>query len=100
MSEIVFDATDPDVTSARQTEELRLMEQGSQLIEKQEAEAEDKYRRSELEAQEHKFQYVAENGRGQLGKWFVTFADYVHGVQKRHVKDEPERIHVVAVERP
>jgi hypothetical protein len=29
------------------------MEQGSQLIEKQEAEAEDKYRRSELEAQEH-----------------------------------------------
>jgi hypothetical protein len=53
MSEIVFDATDPDVTSARQTEELRLMEQGSQLIEKQEAEAEDKYRRSELEAQEH-----------------------------------------------
>jgi hypothetical protein len=53
MSEIVFDATDPDVTSARQTEELRLMEQGSQLIEKQEAEAEDQYRRSELEAQEH-----------------------------------------------
>ena len=53
MSEIVFDATDPDVTSARETEELRLMEQGSQLIEKQEAEAEDKYRRSELEAQEH-----------------------------------------------
>lgn len=53
MSEIVFDATDPDVTSARQTEELRLMEQGSQLIEKQEAEAEDKYRHSELEAQEH-----------------------------------------------
>ena len=53
MSEIVFDATDPDVTSARQTEELRLMEQGSQLIEKQEAEAADQYRRSELEAQEH-----------------------------------------------
>lgn len=53
MSEILFDATDPDVTSARQTEELRLMEQGSKLIEKQEAEAEEKYRRSELEAQEH-----------------------------------------------
>ena len=53
MSEIVFDATDPNVTSARQTEELRLMEQGSQLIEKQEAEAADQYRRSELEAQEH-----------------------------------------------
>jgi hypothetical protein len=53
MSEIVFDATDPDVTSARQTEELRLMEQGSELIEKQEAEAADQYRRSELEAQEH-----------------------------------------------
>jgi 23S rRNA A2030 N6-methylase RlmJ len=35
------------------TEELRLMEQGSQLIEKQEAEAADQYRRSELEAQEH-----------------------------------------------
>lgn len=53
MSEILFDATDPDVTSARQTEELRLIEQGSQLIEKQEAEVEEKYRRSELEAQEH-----------------------------------------------
>lgn len=53
MSEIVFDATDPDVTSARETEELRLIEQGNSLIEKQEAEAEDKYRRSELEAQEH-----------------------------------------------
>jgi hypothetical protein len=53
MSEILFDATDPDVTSARQTEELRLIEQGGQLIEKQEAEVEEKYRRSELEAQEH-----------------------------------------------
>lgn len=53
MSEILFDATDPDVTSARQTEELRLIEQGSQLIEKQEAEVEEKYRRSQLEAEEH-----------------------------------------------
>ena len=53
MSEIVFDATDPDVTSARETEELRLIEQGNKLIEKQEAEVEEKYRRSELEAQEH-----------------------------------------------
>jgi len=53
MSEIVFDATDPDVTSARETEELRLIEQGSKLIDKQEAEAADLYRRSELEAQEH-----------------------------------------------
>jgi hypothetical protein len=32
---------------------LRLIEQGGQLIEKQEAEVEEKYRRSELEAQEH-----------------------------------------------
>lgn len=53
MSEIVFDAADPDVTSARETEELRLIEQGSQLIEKQEAEVEEKYRRSQLEAEEH-----------------------------------------------
>jgi hypothetical protein len=53
MSEIVFDATDPDVTSARETEELRLIEQGNQLIEKQEAEVEEKYRRSQLEAEEH-----------------------------------------------
>jgi len=53
MSEIVFDSTDPDVTSARETEELRLIEQGSQLIEKQEAEVEEKYRRSQLEAEEH-----------------------------------------------
>jgi len=53
MSEIVFDATDPDVTSSRETEELRLIEQGSQLIEKQEAEVEEKYRRSQLEAEEH-----------------------------------------------
>jgi hypothetical protein len=53
MSEIVFDATDPDITSARETEELRLIEQGNQLIEKQEAEVEEKYRRSQLEAEEH-----------------------------------------------
>lgn len=53
MSEIVFDATDPDVTSSRETEELRLIEQGSKLIEKQEAEVEEKYRRSQLEAEEH-----------------------------------------------
>ncbi len=53
MSEIVFDATDPDVTSARETEELRLIEQGNKLIEKQEAEVEEKYRRSQLEAEEH-----------------------------------------------
>jgi hypothetical protein len=53
MSETVFDATDPDVTSAREIEELRLIEQGSQLIEKQEAEVEEKYRRSQLEAEEH-----------------------------------------------
>jgi hypothetical protein len=53
MSEIVFDATDPDVTSARETEELRLLETGNKLIEQQEAEVEEKYRRSELEAQEH-----------------------------------------------
>jgi len=53
MSEIVFDSTDPDVTSAREAEELRLIEQGNQLIEKQEAEVEEKYRRSQLEAEEH-----------------------------------------------
>ena len=53
MSEIVFDATDPDVTSSRETEELRLMETGNKLIEQQEAEVEEKYRRSQLEAEEH-----------------------------------------------
>jgi hypothetical protein len=53
MSEIVFDATDPDVVSAREAEELRLMETGNKLIEQQEAEVEDKYRRSQLEAEEH-----------------------------------------------
>lgn len=53
MSEIVFDATDPDVTAARETEELRLMEQGSNLIDKQEADALEQYRRSELEANDH-----------------------------------------------
>lgn len=53
MSEIVFDATDPDVTSSRETEELRLLETGNKLIEQQEAEVEEKYRRSQLEAEEH-----------------------------------------------
>lgn len=53
MSEITFDATDPDVTSARETEELRLIEQGSKLIEKQEADVEEKYLRSQREAEEH-----------------------------------------------
>jgi hypothetical protein len=53
MSEIVFDATDPDVTAARETEELRLLETGSNLIDKQEADALEQYRRSELEANDH-----------------------------------------------
>ena len=53
MSEIVFDATDPDVTAARETEELRLLESGSNLIDKQEADALEQYRRSELEANDH-----------------------------------------------
>jgi hypothetical protein len=53
MSEIVFDSTDPDVTSAREAEELRLLETGSKLVEQQEAEVEEKYRRSQLEAEEH-----------------------------------------------
>jgi hypothetical protein len=53
MSEIVFDATDPDVTSARETEELRLLEVGSNLADKQEADALEQYRRSELEANDH-----------------------------------------------
>lgn len=52
MSEITFDATDPDVTTARETEELRLLETGSKLVEQQEAEVEEKYRRSQLEAEE------------------------------------------------
>jgi hypothetical protein len=52
MSEITFDATDPDVTSARETEELRLLETGNKLIEQQEAEVEEKYRRSQLDAEE------------------------------------------------
>lgn len=53
MSEIVFDATDPDVTAAREAEELRLLESGSNLIDKQEADALEQYRRSELEANDH-----------------------------------------------
>jgi len=53
MSEIVFDATDPDVTAARATEEQRLLEVGSNLTDKQEADALEQYRRSELEAQDH-----------------------------------------------
>jgi hypothetical protein len=53
MSEIVFDATDPDVTAARATEEQRLLEVGSNLTDKQEADALEQYRRSELEANEH-----------------------------------------------
>jgi len=53
MSEIVFDATDPDVTAARATEEQRLLEIGSNLTDKQEADALEQYRRSELEANDH-----------------------------------------------
>lgn len=53
MSEIVFDATDPAVTAAREAEELRLLESGSNLIDKQEADALEQYRRSELEANDH-----------------------------------------------
>jgi hypothetical protein len=53
MSEIVFDATDPDVTAARATEEQRLLEVGSSLTDKQEADALEQYRRSELEANDH-----------------------------------------------
>jgi len=53
MSEIVFDATDPDVTAAREAEELRLLESGSNLIDKQEADLLEQYRRSEVEAEEH-----------------------------------------------
>lgn len=53
MSEIVFDATDPDVTAAREAEELRVLETGSNLIDKQEADALEQYRRSELEANDH-----------------------------------------------
>lgn len=53
MSELAFDATDPDVTAAREAEEARLLETGSKLIEQQEAEIEEKYRRSQLDAQDH-----------------------------------------------
>ena len=53
MSEIVFDATDPDVTASREAEELRLLETGSNLIDKQEADALEQYRRSEVEANDH-----------------------------------------------
>ncbi len=68
MSEIVFDATDPDVTSARETEELRLIEQGNKLIEKQEAEVEEKYRRSQLEAEEHS-QYAGKFKSAEGDAW-------------------------------
>jgi hypothetical protein len=53
MSEIVFDATDPDVTAARATEEQRLLEIGSNLTDNQEADSLEQYRRSELEANDH-----------------------------------------------
>ena len=53
MSEIIFDATDPDVTAARATEEQRLLEVGGNLTDKQEADALEQYRRSEQEANEH-----------------------------------------------
>jgi len=53
MSEIVFDSTDPDVTASREAEELRLLETGSNLIDKQEADALEQYRRSEVEANDH-----------------------------------------------
>ena len=52
MSEIIFDATDPDVTAARQAEEARMLENGSKIIEEQEAAAEEKYRRSQVDAED------------------------------------------------
>ena len=52
MSEIIFDATDPDVTAARQAEEARMLETGSKIIEEQEAAAEEKYRRSQVDAED------------------------------------------------
>lgn len=52
MSEIIFDATDPDVTAAREAEEVRLLETGSKIVEEQEAAVEEKYRRSQIDAEE------------------------------------------------
>jgi hypothetical protein len=52
MSEIIFDATDPDVVAARQAEEARMLENGSKIIEEQEAAAEEKYRRSQVDAED------------------------------------------------
>jgi hypothetical protein len=52
MSEITFDATDPDVTAAREAEELRLLETGSKIVDEQQAAVEEQYRRSQVDAEE------------------------------------------------
>ena len=52
MSEIIFDATDPDVTAAREAEEARMLETGSKIVEEQEAAVEEKYRRSQVDAED------------------------------------------------
>ena len=51
MPEIVFDATDPDVTEARLENEARLAEIGSQLMDEEEARALDKYERARAESE-------------------------------------------------
>lgn len=51
MPEIVFDATDPDVTEARLENEARLAEIGSKLMDEEEARALDKYERARAESE-------------------------------------------------
>ena len=87
MSEIVFDATDPDVTAARKTEELRLLETGSNLIDKQEADALEQYRRSEVEANDHS-QYAGKfKSAEDLEKAYLEFQKKL-GQKEEGVEDD------------
>ena len=51
MPEIVFDATDPDVTEARLQDEARLADIGDKLMAEEEAMAQDKYDRARAESE-------------------------------------------------
>jgi hypothetical protein len=88
MSEIVFDATDPDVTAARETEELRLLESGSNLIDKQEADVLEQYRRSEQEANEHS-QYAGKfKSAEDLEKAYLELQKKLGSKEEGEVEDD------------
>lgn len=83
MSEVIFDATDPDVTAAREAEEVRLIETGNKLIEEQEAAVEEQYRRSQVDAED----------QGQYAGKFKSAEDlekaYLELQKKLGQKEEP-----------